>query len=224
MGLRIHDLDVMFENHGAEPNNVLTIPQLALDSGAQVAISGPSGSGKSTLLYCLAGLLKPSSGSIHWHDNNITAMPEGKRDHWRRHHIGFIFQDFHLFDELSPLDNVTIAATFGHFVLPDALRTRACSLLEQFQVPYQRSSIRSLSRGERQRVATARALLFDPPLILADEPTASLDETAAQVLIDNLLGLARASAKTLICVSHDAVVLDALAQRYHLDHGHLQTL
>jgi putative ABC transport system ATP-binding protein len=218
--LRVEDLQVGYSN-GAGAVTALEIERLSVPGGALLAITGPSGSGKSTLLYAIGGLLKPRRGRVLWEERNLLGESETARDRWRRHTVGFAFQDFHLLPELSPLQNVLLPASFERFAAPRTIRERAHALLDQLKVPQARASTATLSRGEQQRVAIARALLFDPPVILADEPTASLDAKAGAVVIDILLQLSARDGRTVIAISHDQELLKRFANTVALDHGRM---
>jgi putative ABC transport system ATP-binding protein len=218
--LGIEDLQVGYSN-GAGAVTALEIERLSVPGGALLAVTGPSGSGKSTLLYAIGGLLKPRRGRVLWDGHDILSKRETARDRWRRHTIGFAFQDFHLLPELSPLQNVLLPASFERLTAPRAVRARAHALLDQLKVPQARASTASLSRGEQQRVAIARALLFDPPVILADEPTASLDAKAGAIVIDILIQLSMRDGRTVIAVSHDQALLTRFASTIALDHGRM---
>ncbi|MGD9739542.1 MAG: ABC transporter ATP-binding protein [Bauldia sp.] len=206
-----------FADRSAQNFTVLDLPRFAPEPGKVTAVRGPSGSGKSTLLYVLAGLLPPQRGTVRFDGEDIYKLSETRRDAWRRRRVGFIFQDFHLIPELSPLANVTLPGTFGgERPRPD----RGEQLLRDLGVPLERRSVDLLSRGERQRVAIARALLFDPPVILADEPTASLDAAAADDLITILARLAL-EGRTVVVASHDREVLRRSSPVFGLEHGRL---
>lgn len=170
--------------------------------GHLTAIVGPSGSGKTTLLHALAGILVPQQGEIAFGSTVISQLNERQRDAWRLAHCGMVFQDFRLIDELDPLSNTLLPAQFRRARLPGGLRERARDLLARFDVPLRAGPVARLSRGEQQRVALARALLLDPPVILADEPTASLDRDNAQHIADALRAMTR-SGKTVVTVTHD---------------------
>jgi putative ABC transport system ATP-binding protein len=218
--LEIEDLQVRYSN-GAGAVIALEIEQLSVPGGTRLAVTGPSGSGKSTFLYAIGGLLRPQRGRVLWGGRDILGEAESARDRWRRHTVGFAFQDFHLLAELTPLQNVLLPAGFERFATDRAIRERAAALLEHFSVPQARKSTAVLSRGEQQRVAIARALLFDPPVILADEPTASLDAKAGAVVIDILLQLSLQEGRTVIAISHDQELLKRFANVRALDHGRL---
>jgi putative ABC transport system ATP-binding protein len=170
--------------------------------GHLTAIVGPSGSGKTTLIHALAGIVVPQQGEIVFGAAVLNRLGESQRDAWRLAHCGMVFQDFRLIDELDPLSNTLLPAQFHRARLPDALCERARELLKRFDLPLRVGPVARLSRGEQQRVALARALLLDPPIVLADEPTASLDAVNGQRIADELKAMAQ-SGKTVVTVTHD---------------------
>ncbi len=211
----------VFDQRAPSPDPALDIPALAVAAGQLTVIAGPSGSGKSTLLYLLGGLLRPWRGSIRWDGIDLAALGEGARDRWRRRQAGFVFQNFHLIDEMSAIGNATVAAYFDGFSNA-GVRARARTLLESFGLAdLDRRPVASFSRGEQQRVALARALLRDPAILFADEPTASLDRDNAAMLATTLKGLAADSGKTVLAVSHDPVLLDAADRIVRLERGRI---
>ena len=199
---------------------VLDIQRLELPPGSQTAICGPSGSGKTTLLHLLCGIECPRSGRVCWDGVDLFALGEAGRDHWRRRRVGLVFQQFHLFASLSPLENVLLPARFGAFRVEPAIARRACALLDRVEVRVAGETAR-LSRGEMQRVALARALLFAPPILFADEPTASLDAEAAARVAELIFSACRESGATLLLVTHDAAIAAQCPQIMHLAAGRI---
>ena len=220
MTLVAEGLAVRFRDAEGLAFEALNVERVSFEPGRITAVTGPSGSGKTTLLFTLAGLIAPSKGRVIWKDQSISAWPESRRDAWRRHTAGLIFQDFALIAELSPLANVLLPASFGRVPNGFSPKQRAAALFESLGVPQSRRRISDLSRGEQQRVAIARALLFDPPILFADEPTASLDRDNAQTVI-SLLGQAAKAGKTVVAVSHDDLLLGEAAVTHRLDRGRL---
>ena len=203
------------------PHLVLDIAALTAVPGSFTVLSGASGSGKSSLLYLLSGLMPPTTGTIAWADTELSALPEARRDRWRRQHAGFVFQDFHLVEEMTPLDNVLLPAWFGNWSAATQA-ARARSLLDELAVPQNRTHTSRLSRGEQQRVAIARALLGNPAVIFADEPTASLDRAAGAQVIAVLARLT-SEGRTVIAASHDPNLRAIATAEIVLDHGHVVT-
>jgi len=178
---------------------------LDIDAGETVAIMGPSGCGKSTLLHLLGGLDRPSSGEISLGGRRIDDVGENALARMRRTDIGFVFQGFHLMEELTAVENVELSALMsGHS--PRAARRRAEELLEQVGLADRARFLPSaLSGGQRQRVAIARALSNEPTVVLADEPTGNLD-SAATLDVLQLFEALHESGQTLVIVTHDARV------------------
>jgi putative ABC transport system ATP-binding protein len=186
---------------GGHTLTILDDISLDIPEKQMVAIAGPSGSGKSTLLGLIAGLDKPTSGSIKLDGVEITSMPESQMARFRREKIGYIFQFFHLIPTLTALENVAVPLELNRD--PHA-RARAAELLATVGLQDRLSHYPvQLSGGEQQRVAVARAFACRPPILLADEPTGNLDSTAGRQIIDLLLGLNRDHGSTLVLVTHD---------------------
>jgi putative ABC transport system ATP-binding protein len=175
---------------------------LEIRAGEAVAIMGPSGSGKSTLLNMVAGLDRPTSGSVLVQGDDLGRLNEKGLALYRRRRIGMIFQFFNLLDDLPALDNVALAAQLTGTPAAPA-RKRALELLDELGVAGRRNIYPAqLSGGERQRVAVARALMNRPALLLADEPTGALDSKAGEQVMDLLLDLNQIG-QTLLLVTHD---------------------
>ena len=173
---------------------------------------GPSGSGKSTLLNMIAGLDRPTSGTVTVRGEDITAMGEAELARYRRRRIGMIFQFFNLLDDLPVLENVTLAAQLLGTPRKQA-KTRAMELLDELGIADRRNAYPVLlSGGERQRVGVARALMNRPALLLADEPTGALDSRAGEQVMDLLLDLNQIG-QTLLIVTHDERLATRVADR-----------
>lgn len=198
--------DVLFSypdtSRHADTAEVLNIPNWEVDSGAQVFIHGPSGCGKSTLLNLLSGMLLPTKGKLEIFGQSLNDLSARKRDRFRATQIGYIFQQYNLVPYLSPVDNIQLAAHLaGSKVDIDEIIT----LLQQLNISgaEHHRPVRHLSVGQQQRIAIARALINKPGLILADEPTSSLDDNNAEAFLSLLLDVASDKTLTTIFVSHD---------------------
>ena len=182
---------------------------LSVAAGEVVAVMGPSGSGKSTLLNLVAGLDRPTAGTVTVAGRRIDTLGEGALARFRARHVGIVFQFFNLLDDLTVEDNVLLPAQLAGASRRRA-RARAGELLERMGIAEHRDAYPArLSGGQRQRVAIARALVNSPELLLADEPTGALDTASGQE-IGRLLRELNAGGQTLVLVTHDP----ALAQRY----------
>lgn len=196
---------------------------LSLDKGQALAILGPSGSGKSTLLQLLGTLAKPTRGTISIMGKETAALSETELAHFRNETIGFIFQEHHLLPQCSALENVLIPALARPSSQRKPLPDRAKQLLSKVGLG-ERLDHRpaELSGGERQRVAVCRALIHQPALVLADEPTGSLDRHAAEGVGDLLLNLCKDEGVVLVCVTHSTDLASRFPQRKELLDGKLQ--
>ena len=192
----------------------LNIPQLTLAAGSRTAFVGPSGSGKTTLLRLLAGIATPQSGTIQIGKHALHTLAEADRRAFRIQQIGFVFQDFRLIDYLDVRENLRLPYRLNDALTLDfEVDARLEVLAETLQLTDKLSAgIDTLSQGERQRVAIGRALLPQPGLILADEPTGNLDPTNKTRILDLLFEQAEASGATLVMVTHDHALLDRFEQ------------
>ena len=189
---------------------VLDVAELSVPAGGWTALRGRSGSGKTTLLNLIAGITRPTAGTITVDGADLAAMPEARRDAFRTRQIGYVFQTFNLLSAFSALENVMLAMMFGEAVPRGDRRRRATALLGRLGLGARLSHTPAqLSRGEQQRVAIARALANDPPIVLADEPCASLDALTAREVLTELVAVCRDGAKTVLVASHDEGVLAA---------------
>lgn len=213
-----------------EPSGeVITISHagnLTLDAGGQMLLTGPSGSGKTTLLHMIAGLLSPSGGEIYFNGERIDNMPERERDLWRARNIGYVFQKLNLIEALTAEENILLAGYFAGGDMVE-LKKRAHNLLERVGLAGKKDVLPGkLSIGEQQRVAVVRAVINKPVLLLADEPTASLDAENSRIVLGLLRGLCSENATALILSTHDEGVkqqfdewFDIKGGRF-LSHGH----
>lgn len=187
----------------------LYVPELKIESPCSAAIVGPSGSGKTTLLHLMAGILTPSEGRIAVDDQQIVSMSDAARRQFRLRRVGMVFQNFELIEYLSVLDNVLLPCRIGNAIsLTSQIRERAESLLASAGLkPHVKKSVTKLSQGERQRVAICRALLTQPALLLADEPTGNLDPDTTEQVLSLLLDTVKQHNTTLVMVTHDHSLL-----------------
>lgn len=191
-------------------------------AGTLTAIMGPSGSGKSTLLSILGGLVAPTSGRVVANGVDLTHLDETARCRFRREHVGFVFQDIRLLPQLNALDNVLYPAWF-RFADADRARKVANDAMAAVGMMAMANAMPSaMSGGEKQRVALARVLACDPPLILADEPTAALDWASAETFLNLLRERVRGSRKAAVLVTHDPRVIAWVQHIYHLEDGMLR--
>ena len=192
---------------------------LDLHGGELALLVGPSGSGKTTLLSIVGCILRPTSGSLRVLGDEITRMDERELPAIRRERIGFVFQAFNLFPTLTALQNVALALDVkGVFGRP--ARDRAASLLDQVGLSAKLHAYPAdLSGGQKQRVAIARALAGDPPIILADEPTAALDSQSGRVVMDLLQDLARSRGRAVAIVTHDNRMLSYADRLVRMEDG-----
>ncbi|NTJ68163.1 ABC transporter ATP-binding protein [Agrobacterium rhizogenes] len=218
LALDVSSLKMQFPGLAAP---VLSIDRLHLPAGGRLAITGASGSGKSTFVNAITGLEDVRDGSVSWSGTEITRLSAGRRDAFRARNIGLVMQDFHLFPGLSAFENVVLPIKLTRRLAAQE-RERAFYLLSVTGIARPQQKIETLSRGEMQRVAVARALLSRPGVIVADEPTASLDRQAGGEVAELLLQLSAEEGTTLIVVTHDAALAERLGRRINLASGRIE--
>jgi lipoprotein-releasing system ATP-binding protein len=211
--------DVVYDVAG---RRLLAGADLAVRPGQSVSVMGPSGSGKSSLLMCVMGLVRPDSGRVSVAGQDMNRLSSRALAAHRRRHIGMVFQFGELLPELTPVENVMIASLLAGDSVGDA-RSRSEKLLADLGVP-EATGTQDLSGGERQRVAVARALVNTPELLLADEPTGSLDGKQRAAVADLLFSTPRAHGCALVVVTHDETVARLADVQLHLVDGKLVQL
>jgi ABC-type lipoprotein export system ATPase subunit len=186
----------------------LVIEELHVEPNESVAFIGPSGSGKTTLLHLAAGILTPEKGCIFTGGHEVSALPDGARRDFRVRHVGLVFQEFELLEYLDVEDNILLPYRINRsLALTADVRDRVRALAHDVGIDDKLDrDVRRLSQGERQRVAICRALLAEPQLLLADEPTGNLDPENRELVLDILFRYAQDA--TLVTVTHDHTVLD----------------
>jgi putative ABC transport system ATP-binding protein len=208
-------------SEGAADLRALQNVDLDVRAGELTLLMGPSGSGKTTLLSILGCILRPSEGTLEVHGENISELAERELPRIRRERIGFVFQGFNLFPALTAAENVTLALDVRG-VRGTAAKRRAEELLAEVGLAEKINAHPSdLSGGQKQRVAIARALAGDPPILLADEPTAALDSTSGRAVIELLQKLARVHGRAVVMVTHDPRVLSFGDRIIHLEDGRI---
>ena len=210
-----------FFTRGSEQVDVLNDLTLEVPEGEFLALMGPSGSGKTTLLNLIAGLDRPSQGEVWVGGERISAMSEAQLARWRTRNIGFVFQFYHLLSVMTAYENVELPL----LLLPLSAAQRKRQVLTALDLVGLSNRNRhrpgQLSGGQQQRVGIARAIVTDPALIVADEPTGDLDAKSAEEILDLLCELGAAVQKTIVLVTHDARAAARAHRVQHLDKGRL---
>ena len=202
---------------------VVALHQVSLDiaKGEFVALMGPSGSGKSTLLHLVAAMDRPTGGEISVLGHNLRELSDRAIAHWRNENVGFIFQQFNLIPVLTALENVELPLKLTNLKKAERLEHATTALKLVGLGDRLHHFPRQLSGGQEQRVAMARAIVTDPALILADEPTGNLDAASAQEVLTILSKLNRDFGKTVVLVTHDPHAAQFATKVHHLEKGEL---
>jgi putative ABC transport system ATP-binding protein len=190
--------------HDYDGNRALSLAQWQAAPGSRWLVLGPSGCGKSTLLHILAGLVRPTGGEVNVFDTDLVSLEGKQLDAWRGAHVGIVLQALHLVPHLSVRDNLRLAQYLAHAPQQDEAIHESLAALGVADKSGRKPS--ALSQGEQQRVALARAVVNGPKLLLADEPTASLDDAAAERAVELLFAAAERRGATLVVATHDSRV------------------
>jgi putative ABC transport system ATP-binding protein len=210
-----------YYRRGSEQIDVLNGLNLQVPEGEFLALMGPSGSGKTTLLNLIAGLDTPSRGTIRVGDQIISSMSEGRLAAWRTRHVGFVFQFYHLLPVLTAYENVELPL----LLLPLSAAQRKQQVTTALELVGLKDRMKhrpgQLSGGQQQRVGIARAIVTDPTILVADEPTGDLDARSAEEILDLLAALQKTLQKTILMVTHDPRAAARAVRVLHLDKGQL---
>ncbi|MFD2656684.1 ABC transporter ATP-binding protein [Gracilibacillus thailandensis] len=207
------------QNETALP--VLKNISFSVDKGEILAITGKSGSGKSTLLNIIGGFMKPTSGSVWIKEMNVTNLNEGEYADFRLENIGFIFQNFQLIPSMTAFENVELPLVLKGLSEKER-KEKTEQTLEQVGLSnYHHHYPSELSGGQQQRVSIARTLVIEPPIILADEPTGSLDSETEQEILDLITGLNRDLGITFLMITHDEEVAQIASKQIHIHDGEI---
>lgn len=204
---------------GSERIDVLKGVNIEIPQGDFVALMGPSGSGKTTLLNLLGGLDAPSSGAVEVGGTNIAALSGGQLSRWRAHHIGFVFQLYNLLPVLTAERNVDLPLLLTNLSKAERKKRVAIALNVVGLAERAKHYPRQLSGGQEQRVGIARAIVTDPTLLLADEPTGDLDRKSGDEILDLLAALNEKHGKTIVMVTHDPRAAERAKRTLHLEKG-----
>jgi ABC-type lipoprotein export system ATPase subunit len=213
--IQLEQVRKAFRTPAGEAVPILDVDRFEVTAGEQVALEGQSGSGKTTLLNVIAGIMRPDSGKVLLDGVDLARLPEAARDRVRADRLGLVFQQFNLLPGFTAMENVLVAMTFSS-VRPD--RSRAEALLESVGLAHRLGhKPGALSVGEQQRVAVARALANRPKVILADEPTASIDPGHQQQVVDLLKRTCREQDVALVVVTHTPDVAEQFSRRMRIE-------
>jgi putative ABC transport system ATP-binding protein len=218
--VRIRNLSKIYRQGESE---ITALRNVSLDIGAGefLALMGPSGSGKSTLLHIIAGVDRPTSGTCRVQDIEVTRLNESELADWRNQHVGFVFQSFNLIPVLTAEENVELPLLLTRMSGRDRRRRVGTALELVGLTDRARHLPRQMSGGQEQRAAIARALVTDPTLVVADEPTGNLDAQSARDVLALLRSLVREAGRTVIMVTHDPKAAAFSSRTVHLEKGEL---
>jgi putative ABC transport system ATP-binding protein len=211
---------------GGQPLHILKDVSLELSAGEVTAVVGPSGSGKTSLLMVLSGLEQATAGSVSIGGTEITGMNEDKLAIFRRKNLGILFQNFHLIPSLTALENVALTLEIADPAMPwKTVRDRAAQALADVGLDKRTGHLPSaLSGGEQQRVGLARAMVGNPKLLLADEPTGNLDQETGAHVIELMFNLARDRGTSILLITHDPNLSKKADRQLRMNEGHLDAM
>lgn len=220
--LEVRDIEKIYGSRG-NITKALDGVSLTVEEHEFLGIMGPSGSGKTTLLNCISTIDSVTTGHIYIGGTDITALRSGALSKFRREKLGFVFQDFNLLDTLSGYENIALALTIGNVPFKE-LRVRVAQVADALEI----SDIlhkypQEMSGGQKQRIAAARAMVTEPSLVLADEPTGALDSKAARTMLESFAGMNQRLRATILMVTHDAFAASYCSRILFLRDGKIFT-
>lgn len=217
--IKAHNISKKFRTRHSRVDALSNV-SLHITKGDFVSITGPSGSGKSTLLLTLGGMSAPHEGQVIWNEESVYGWGLKKRAEWRAQMVGFMFQTFNLIPYLTVFENVAIAERLSGKLTVD--KNKILGILDRMKLSDRLEHLpRELSVGQQQRVAMARALIKDPQLILADEPTGNLDPKAADGILDMLKEINN-EGKTVVLITHDPRTASIAKRNIHIEEGKIR--
>ena len=223
--IEAEDVDLGVRLPAGRRLSILRSLSLSVEEGASVAIIGRSGSGKTTLLTLLGLMNRPDSGLLRVGGRDVTTLSDAESARYRGENIGFVFQNFSLIDHLSVIENVELPYLYGSAPKGRGVRRHALAALAAVDmVQFARRRVHQLSGGEQQRVAIARALVRSPAIVLADEPTGSLDASTGDQVIAQLRSAAKGAGACLVVVTHDRYIASVMDSTWELHDGALRPL
>ena len=206
--IELKKVEMTYDDNGTKLN-ILKLNSLKIKDGEKIAFIGSSGSGKTTLFNLISGMLTPTSGKVIVEDVDLTTLSESERDLFRANHIGYIFQDFNLFSDFSVIQNVVLPMSFSNRYSKKEMNYKATEILKKVGMDKKANQkVKTLSGGEKQRVAIARSIVNKPNIILADEPTGNLDYKNGVKIMELIKQIAEDENATLLVITHNNSQLD----------------
>ena len=213
----IKNVEMIYDDNGTKIE-ALKLKKLEIKNGEKVAFIGSSGCGKTTLFNMISGMITPTKGSVVVEDVDLTTLREVERDLFRANHIGYIFQDFNLFPEFTVLQNVVLPMSFSKRYSKSDMEKEAIGMLERVGLKDKvNQKVKTLSGGEKQRVAIARSIVNKPNIILADEPTGNLDYKNGQKIMDLIIQIAKEEKATLLVITHNNAQLEMFDRSVNIE-------